>query len=159
MGNVEDSESTVVKKATATDAPAILELVKEHLKESVYSWLPVSDEKIVDTVLWFIEQDPKTAYLIVVYDKDILAGIVACVSIPLTFTESKVSGELLWLVRKDYRGSFIGKKLLNLLEEWSRLTNHGAIQVGSNDKRTDKLLKHLGYKEKSRTFIKVIDGN
>lgn len=146
----------IIRKATAEDLPAVLELLKEFQEESLKEYganinaelLRESCENYVATT-FIAEQDGKVI--------GVLAGTVKKVP---TFSKP-IYHEEVWYVTKAHRLR-AGIHLLKTLEEWCEVNGIGAIimvhMYNSKADELDTFYRKSGYSPFEVDYVKLIKG-
>jgi len=85
-----------------------------------------------------------------------LVGLISCVVMPsqVLYKDRKIANEPFWWVHPEHRKKGLGIILINAYENWAKSVGCHGIQCGSLDDETSSLLKAIGFKKISSTYMK-----
>lgn len=136
----------MIRHATLSDLPAILELARLMHMESRFKGVPHSSEKVGQIFSKLIDG----AGLVLVAEKDgELVGAIAAAVIELWFSTVKVGQDFGLFVHPTHRGGMLAARLVKGYERWAKSQGAYAAELGINTglqlEKTGLLLSHLGY--------------
>lgn len=115
------------RAATVSDVDAIVEMGEAMAKESVYSDLGFSMEKvrklagIAIQANWFVR---------IVERNGEVAGMMAAYCLPHWFSDVLTCSDILLYVKPEHRGGFAAVMLVSDFQDWARNTGAKLVTVG-----------------------------
>uniref|UniRef100_A0A6M3JVN0 Putative acetyltransferase n=1 Tax=viral metagenome TaxID=1070528 RepID=A0A6M3JVN0_9ZZZZ len=152
------TQTLTIRKANIIDIKDILDLISEFYEEGLKECgLNFTDYSLYKTAENFINN----GIVIVVYDNDILIGLIGGMVIPSMFDEKeKIAQEAMWFIKKEYRNKELALDLLNRFEEEAKRFNAKHIIMVSlgnmKNEILDRFYKHNGYKLLENQYIKKV---
>ena len=138
----------MVRQATASDYPSIIEMGQRFHKMSPWSDMPFSKEVMVATLERMTDNDAAVIY---VNGTGVIGGVVAA---GMYFGGEKIAQELFWFADKD------GIELLTAFEDWSEKKGASGVLMSAipDDERPERIMnalfKRRKYSKTERTFYK-----
>ena len=152
--NLRSGEQITVRTANKPDAPQIVKLMKEVIKEGLYT-LAEPDEykatvKTESAKITRFKQSPGKIYIIAEL-KNIITGFISFDNWDTRRTQH--TGLFSVYLNKKYRGKGIGKILVEQMLDWGKtnpVNRKISLYVFSTNKSAISLYKHLGFKQEGR---------
>lgn len=139
--------------ATPADLPRMLELARAMHAESLYSKLPLSEEKVAGKILGLLASPDG---IVAISPAGMMLGFVAA----YWFSPARYAAELLLYVLPEARGGGEAKELLGLWQ--SRARELGAVDcrlgnsAGVNTEQVGKFFQRQGYTLVGGNFVKEL---
>lgn len=146
----------MIRKATQSDIPAIVELGISFHEEIEFAWFsPVNVEDWEATVKNMVE----TGIVFVAEDEGDVVGIVCGGIYPCYFNYArKIGQELVMYIDSAHRHGSIGRKLIKAFEEEAKRLGAHVVVVGAKTKfaidKISNVYARLGFNEMERTYAK-----
>ena len=119
---------------------------------------PFDRESVTQHVEFMVDNDNTTAFI--AFDGDQAVGICGGIVFPTFWDTSKLTAsETWWFVRRGWRGTGAGLKLMDALESWAK--DSGAwrmsmMMIEEIAPGIEKLYVRRGYRPRERTFVKEL---
>lgn len=139
-----------VRVAERSDRDALIALALENRQEMAHAPVPVSMERIEQTLHGLFELNPGShVVLLVQTDAGELVGLlIGCVE--RYFYSDALQAQLIqWYVKKAYRGTSAAPRLVKAFVAWARMRGANdvfmGISSGLNVHLTHRLMRRLGF--------------
>lgn len=130
-------------------------IIVDGLKEGPWSNGDFNDKYIELLLYMFLEApDTKQRGLFIAMDESVYVGVLAAVVNPGALVAQ--ANELMWNVLPEYREQGVGKKLIEMYEDWAKGLNITKISM-SHYGDTDHLRRFyedIGFKQTEVTYVK-----
>ncbi len=148
-----------VRIATIEDIPTIVEMGRRFHAASGYASIVAYDPQSAANTFASIMENPDGVLLVAVQDGEI-CGTAAAMSYPFYFNvHHKTGNEFFWWVNPEFRGTNVGRELLDALEMWKDSMNAGSFTVSALESMRPEIVGEIyrrrGYVPSDRSFIKA----
>ncbi len=141
------TSTVVIRELCADDIPHVIELMKNYVYPEL-KWQHVNfcEEACRESIVFFFKG--KNSKFFVALKNDNIIGYAACFINRYTFSKDLYASDVTFFVKKEHRGSFAGKKLIEAMRTFG--IEKGAkelfltINSGVEVERTEKMLTRLG---------------
>ncbi|OIJ10510.1 hypothetical protein BKP37_18420 [Anaerobacillus alkalilacustris] len=153
----------LLRSASPTDARALCQLSYEVISENdtlvaTIEELYLNEEKQKESI-YIYNNDPRSCLIVAEYNRQIIGMLTFQGG---TLQKYQHHGSIGIIVKKDFRGTGVGKALLSTLIEWADynpLLEKLCLEVLASNKSAILLYKSLGFIEEGRLVNQVKLGN
>lgn len=141
--NAAPAGQTVIRSATATDVPAIVDMGLRFLRESEYhTRMPANPEAMARTANFLLDSPDRA--LFVAERGGHLIGMIGLALSMQPLSGEIVAGEWFWYVTPDARGR-TGVRLLRQAETWARSAGAAVLVMVAPNADVERLYASSGY--------------
>jgi N-acetylglutamate synthase-like GNAT family acetyltransferase len=142
----------VIRDAEKADAAMIADLIDEL----GYKIAPEETRQKISR----LSKRTNDRVMVAEYENEVV-GVLSLHIMPLLHLEKKLCRITSMVVRRTHRRKYIGQRLLEMAEAYARANDCGRIEITSGIQREDAhaFYVHLGYTEKSKRFVKELEGS
>ena len=134
----------MIREASETDIPRIVELGRRFLLEGPYRELLKDDPEVLRNAFLSFLQNPQAKFLLF-QEGSHTVGVLIFLLFPHYFTGEPTAGEVLWYVIPEARGGMAGLRLLNAAERLASSLGAKRMQMVAPTDRIAELYKRRGY--------------
>lgn len=136
----------MIRHATPSDIPTIVELGHVMHLESRFKALPYASDKVARIFAQLLESKS----FVMVAEKDgQIVGAMAAIVMELWFSTAKTAQDFGLFIHPNHRGGMLAVRLLKRYAEWAQAQGAHAVEMGINTgfkvEETGRLLGHLGF--------------
>jgi GNAT superfamily N-acetyltransferase len=139
---------------TKKDANDLITLGREMHSESSFSKLQFNPRRVLETFNHYLDDDNKAAFI--ARKGETPVGFYAGYVTKYYFSDETVASDIGWFVRKPFRGTRVGLRLLDVFEEWAEKKGASETRIGFstniNPEAFDRLMKKRGYDAIGRNY-------
>ena len=150
-----------IRRATAADQPAILELVPRLVAFGPPEWrdpaaMSATDRKVIGAALQSLSDDP--IVLVAVLNDQTVAGFLHLHSVTDYYTERKNGHVADLVVAQAHEGGGIARRLLAAAEDWARAQRFDwlTISVFRDNRRAAQTYERMGYQPEIIRLLKTM---
>lgn len=150
----------MIRPATLSDLPALMDLAHLMHTESRFAPLPISEARTADTLARLMESEDG-AVLVLEEGGRIVGGVVGAVTDHWSLG-IRVAGELAVFLAPDARRGRAAVSIVQAFERWAESRGASSIDMGIttgvHTERTGQLYERMGFSFKGMTYTKGIGG-
>jgi GNAT superfamily N-acetyltransferase len=144
-----------IRRATAIDVPAMVELAERFHAESELSYVPFVRTK-VERVFTGLLDYPYGLALVATRAGRVIGGMTA-VAEPHFFSDALFSTDFGTFIAPEYRGGFVGPSLLRAYVKWAKALGvaciNGGVVSGICQERAIAIFKRIGFAQTGVCFV------
>lgn len=140
--------------ATTDDIPNIAYLIQELHSESPVSEMTLFDINRVQDVCLHLIQDKNSVIILERQDK--IIGALGATITPGTFSYDKLSTEIFWFVKPEFRSYKIASSMMGAYEYWAKMNGCRFVSLSCVDPGLKKLYNRKGFKLVETAFLKEV---
>lgn len=146
----------MIREATLTDGPRLLEMSQRFLTETIYAQLAPADPIAVVNLICVVLE--KGVVFVEELPDGTLIGMIAIVPLPHLLTGKQYGDEIVWWVEPEHRKSRAAYRLLCAAEVWARQKGLSVLKlVAPAGSDIGRFYEHRGYVLVESAYQKVLN--
>lgn len=139
-----------IRLAQASDQDALVELALENRAELVHGNIAVDPQRVAQTLegLFVLNQGTHVLFVAETSSGVLAGGLLGCVQ--RYYFSNEMQAQLVqWFLRRDYRGTSIGPRLVKAFVQWAKSRGASEVCMGVTSgiavAQTDSMLRRMGF--------------